>query len=41
MPGYHDTRNIEIEATPADCFSVITDYEQMTDWQSRVCKNRG
>jgi ribosome-associated toxin RatA of RatAB toxin-antitoxin module len=40
MPGYHDTRTIEIEATPADCFGVLTDYERMTDWQSRVCECR-
>ena len=40
MPGYHDTRTIEIEATPADCFAVLTDYERMTDWQSRVCECR-
>jgi ribosome-associated toxin RatA of RatAB toxin-antitoxin module len=40
MPGYHDTRSIEIEATPADCFAVLTDYERMTDWQSRVCECR-
>jgi ribosome-associated toxin RatA of RatAB toxin-antitoxin module len=40
MPGYHDTRTIEIDATPADCFAVLTDYERMTEWQSRVCECR-
>jgi ribosome-associated toxin RatA of RatAB toxin-antitoxin module len=40
MPGYHDTRTIEIDAAPADCFAVLTDYERMTDWQSRVCECR-
>lgn len=38
MPAYEDSRRIEIAAPPADCFAVLTDYERMPDWQSRVCQ---
>lgn len=40
MPAYRDSRRIEIEATPADCFGVLTDYERVPEWQSRVCECR-
>jgi ribosome-associated toxin RatA of RatAB toxin-antitoxin module len=40
MPAYQDTRNIEIAASPADCFAVLTDYERMPEWQGRVCECR-
>jgi ribosome-associated toxin RatA of RatAB toxin-antitoxin module len=38
MPAYSDSRDIEIAASPADCFAVLTDYERMPEWQSRVCE---
>src|SRR3712207_2113038 len=36
MPLYEATREIDIAATPADCFAVLTDYERMPEWQSNV-----
>jgi ribosome-associated toxin RatA of RatAB toxin-antitoxin module len=36
MPVYDATREIEIDARPTDCFAVLTDYEAMPEWQSRV-----
>ncbi len=36
MPVYEATREIEIGAQPASCFAVLTDYERMPEWQSRV-----
>ena len=38
MPVYEATRETEIEASPADCFAVLTDYERMPEWQSRVAE---
>jgi ribosome-associated toxin RatA of RatAB toxin-antitoxin module len=40
MPVYEATREIDIAAPPAECFAVLTDYERMPEWQSRVeeCK---
>lgn len=40
MPSYSDTRTLEVNATPADCFGVLTDYERLPEWQSRVCECR-
>lgn len=40
MPSYRDARTIEVGATPADCFAVLTDYERLPEWQSRVCECR-
>ena len=38
MPVYSATREIDIDATPAECFAVLTDYERMPAWQSRVAE---
>ncbi len=40
MPVYEGTREIEIDARPADCFAILTDYESMPEWQSRVTECR-
>jgi ribosome-associated toxin RatA of RatAB toxin-antitoxin module len=36
VPLYEATREIDVEAAPADCFAVLTDYERMPEWQSNV-----
>jgi ribosome-associated toxin RatA of RatAB toxin-antitoxin module len=36
VPVYEATREIIIAASAADCFAVLTDYDQMPRWQSRV-----
>jgi ribosome-associated toxin RatA of RatAB toxin-antitoxin module len=36
LPIYEATRNVDIDATPEDCFAVLTDYERMPEWQSGV-----
>ena len=36
MPVYEATREVEIEAPACDCFAVLTDYERMPEWHSRV-----
>jgi ribosome-associated toxin RatA of RatAB toxin-antitoxin module len=38
LPAYEDTRTIKVAAAPAQCFAVLTDYESMPQWQSRVCE---
>jgi ribosome-associated toxin RatA of RatAB toxin-antitoxin module len=40
MAAYEDTRGIDVEATPQDCFAVLTDYAHLPEWQSRVCECR-
>lgn len=40
MPAYEDTRQVALRATPEDCFAVLTDYEHLTQWQSRICECR-
>jgi ribosome-associated toxin RatA of RatAB toxin-antitoxin module len=40
MPGYSDGRQIVVKAAPDECFTVLTDYERMPEWQSRVCECR-
>jgi ribosome-associated toxin RatA of RatAB toxin-antitoxin module len=40
MPVYEAIREIEIAAQPADCFAVLTDYERLPQWQSRVSECR-
>jgi ribosome-associated toxin RatA of RatAB toxin-antitoxin module len=40
VPAYRDSRRIEIEAAPDACFDVLTDYERIPEWQSRVCECR-
>src|SRR5947209_7707471 len=36
MPVYESTQNVQIDASPRACFDVLTDYDHMTEWQSRV-----
>jgi ribosome-associated toxin RatA of RatAB toxin-antitoxin module len=36
VPVYEAAREIDIAAAPADVFAVLTDYERMPEWQSRV-----
>ncbi len=36
MPDYEETKTVEIDAPPQACFDVLTDYEAMPQWQSRV-----
>jgi ribosome-associated toxin RatA of RatAB toxin-antitoxin module len=38
MPVYEATRETEIDAPPANCFAVLTDYERMPEWQSRMAE---
>jgi ribosome-associated toxin RatA of RatAB toxin-antitoxin module len=38
MPIYEATREIEIAAQPAEVFAVLTDYERMPEWQSRMAE---
>jgi ribosome-associated toxin RatA of RatAB toxin-antitoxin module len=38
MPAYSESREIDVAAPPAECFAVVTDYESMPEWQSRVCE---
>src|SRR5947209_20614641 len=40
MPVYEATRQVEVAAAPEDCFAVLTDYERMPQWQSRICECR-
>lgn len=40
MPAYEATRQIQVKAAPEDCFRVLTDYDHMPEWQSRVCECR-
>lgn len=36
MPVYEGTREIEIDAPAEDVFAVLTDYERMPEWSSRI-----
>jgi ribosome-associated toxin RatA of RatAB toxin-antitoxin module len=36
MTAYEATREIIVAASAANCFSVLTDYERMPEWQSRL-----
>lgn len=40
MPVYEETRHVEVHARPEDCFAVLTDYDHLPDWQSRICECR-
>lgn len=40
MPVYEATREIDIAAPPATCFAVLTDFERLPRWQSRVSECR-
>src|ERR687885_1183892 len=36
MPAYGECRSAEIEATPQECFDVLTDFERLPEWQGAV-----
>ena len=36
MPVREATREIDIEASPCDCFRVLIDYERMPEWNGGV-----
>lgn len=40
MPVYESTQQVHIGASPEACFSVLTDYARMPEWQSRVSECR-
>jgi ribosome-associated toxin RatA of RatAB toxin-antitoxin module len=40
MPVYEETRHVEVQARPEDCFAVLTDYDHLPEWQSRICECR-
>ncbi|HWD65072.1 MAG TPA: SRPBCC family protein [Solirubrobacteraceae bacterium] len=40
MPVYESTQTVTVTGTPEECFDVLTDYERMPEWQSRVCECR-
>ena len=40
MPVYENSREVTVRASPEACFSVLTDYEHMPEWQSRICECR-
>lgn len=40
MPVYESTQQIHIDAPARTCFSVLTDYARMPEWQSRVTECR-
>jgi coenzyme Q-binding protein COQ10 len=40
MPVYESTQTVAVAASPEACFDVLTDYERMPEWQSRVCECR-
>ena len=40
MPVYQETRHVEVHARPEDCFAVLTDYDHLPEWQSRICECR-
>ena len=40
MPVYEATREIDVDAAVDTCFDVLTDYERMPEWQSRVVECR-
>jgi ribosome-associated toxin RatA of RatAB toxin-antitoxin module len=36
MPSYGHCQQAEIDATPQECFDVLTDYERLPEWQGAV-----
>jgi len=36
MPLYEARREIDVHARASECFTVLTNYERMPEWQSRV-----
>jgi ribosome-associated toxin RatA of RatAB toxin-antitoxin module len=40
MPVYESTRELDIDASPEEVFAVLTDYERMPEWSSRLKESR-
>jgi hypothetical protein len=40
VPVYESTQTIQVAGTAEDCFAVLTDYDRMPEWQTRVCECR-
>ncbi len=40
MAVYEATQTVQIDAAPSACFAVLTDYDRMPEWQSRVVESR-
>jgi ribosome-associated toxin RatA of RatAB toxin-antitoxin module len=38
VPVYEATHTIDVDAPPEECFAVLTDYERLPEWQSRVAE---
>ena len=36
MPSYGECQTAEIDATPQQCFDLLTDYERLPEWQGAV-----
>src|SRR5215213_1353137 len=36
MASYGDCQSAEIDATPQQCFDLLTDYERLPEWQGAV-----
>jgi ribosome-associated toxin RatA of RatAB toxin-antitoxin module len=36
MASYGDCQTAEIDATPQQCFDLLTDYERLAEWQGAV-----
>ena len=36
MPAYGECRSAVIDATPQECFDVLTDFERLPEWQGAV-----
>src|SRR3954453_11973759 len=36
MPSYGECQSAEIDATPQECFDLLTDYERLPEWQGAV-----
>jgi ribosome-associated toxin RatA of RatAB toxin-antitoxin module len=37
MASYGECQTAEIDATPQQCFDLLTDYERLPEWQGAVC----
>jgi ribosome-associated toxin RatA of RatAB toxin-antitoxin module len=40
MPVYESTQTVQVARTPDACFGVLTDYDRMPEWQSRLAECR-
>jgi ribosome-associated toxin RatA of RatAB toxin-antitoxin module len=40
VPVYESTQTVQVAAPAEVCFAVLTDYERMPEWQSRVSECR-